>query len=440
MSRMLKVLLFLCVAAASTAAASSKKNPEIERAVKAELVGRSFTTKILVGGVIPCPQSGRNDAIKPVDTELSPDGSIRYYARANCFYQPTPGVLDLGVFFDATRGYVAASFSTEIPPGSSVGIQGVDFKEDRVEVRLIANGNNTAQGSGKIKYMLGSSYLTWSADQLMEVIARGIAIPAYEKLSQVKTEFELLRGNLQQAESKYNSAGADNAAKLADAIALRQVLEKLQTNRATFMALGKSDPDSGVYSKKLSSLLPEIAKLTAEARQRRVAHVRDQLKAQLPQLSEIQRQVRQKPPSSMAESQQRSDSLTQYSTLLGERQKLLDELQSENEAPAPEDVKLMNESKVEIETGHKALEQGHQQLELSDLTSQYGQLTKKHAQLLDAYSRAFGTSKERPALQDLIAVLGQMVANRDRAAGLGDKTAPAQLIKCRAEAEKYKRK
>jgi len=440
MSRMLKVLLYLCVAAASTAAASSKKNPEVEQAVKAELLKKAFTTKILLGSYIPCPQSGRNDAIKPIDTELSTDGSIRYYARANCFYQPTPGVIDLGVFFDATRGYVNGGFSSEIPPGTTVWVQGVDFKEDRVEVRLSANASNGAVGSGKIKYMVGSSYLTWSTDQLMEVIARGIAIPAYEKLSQVKMEFEVLRANLQEAERKYNSPGVDTAAKLADAMTLRQVLEKLKNNRAMFMALGKSDPESGVYTKELSALLPEIAKLTEQARQERVAHLRNQLKAQLQQLSEIQRQVRQEPPSSMAEWQKRSDSLTQYSTLLGDRQKLLDELQSENEAPSTEDVKLMNESKVEIDTCQKALEQGHQQLELADLTSQYGQLTKKRAQMLDTYSRAFGTSKEKPALQDLVAVLGQMVANRDQAAGLGDKTAAAQLIKCRTEAEKFKRK
>jgi hypothetical protein len=100
----------------------------------------------------------------------------------------------------------------------------------------------------------------------------------------------------------------------------------------------------------------------------------------------------------------------------------------------------MDESRAEIETVRKALEDGHQQLELSDLTSQYGQMTKKRAQMLDAYSRAFGTPKEKAALQELIAVLGQLVTNRDRAAELGDKTAATQLIKCRAEAEKYKRK
>ena len=81
MPRMLKVVLILCVAAASAAAAPPKKNPDVERAVKSELVSKVFTTKILVGSYIPCPKcqsSGRNDAIKMVDTELSPDGSIKY--------------------------------------------------------------------------------------------------------------------------------------------------------------------------------------------------------------------------------------------------------------------------------------------------------------------------------------------------------------------------
>jgi len=435
---MLKVLLFLCVAAAFAAAAPPKKNPDVEQAVKSELVSKMFTTKILVGSYIPCQNSSilhaaRNDAFKMVDTELSPDGSIKYYARANCFY---PG----GMMFDATKGYVAAHFSSEIPPGTSVWVRGVDFKEDRIEVRLSANNSDNSEGSGKIKYMLGASYRTLSEDELMEAINHGIQIPAYEKLDQLKTEFEALCVTLQKSENYYNSLGGSAASKLRSAISLRQVLEKIQKNRAEFTAMGKSDPQAGVYSEKLSTLAPEIARLTEEARKERVAHVRDQLQAQLPELSEIQTQIRQKPPSSLAEWQQRSDSVAGYSTLLDERQKLLDGLQNENEAPSPEDVKYMNDSRVEVETSQKALEPEHQQLELADLTSQYDQLTKKHAQMLDLYSRAFGTAKERAALQDLIAVLGQMVTNRDQAARLGDKTAATQLIKCQAEAEKYKKK
>jgi hypothetical protein len=432
---MLKVLLILCVAAASAAAAPPKKNPDVEQAVKSELVGKTFATKILVGSYIPaCSRSGRNNAVKMVDTELSPDGAIKYYARANCFY---PG----GFILDATRAYVSeGELSGKILPGTSVWVRGVDFKEDRIEIGLSTNKNNAAEGSGKIKYMLGASYRTLSEDELMEAINHGIQIPAYEKLDQLKTEFEVLRVNLQEIESRYNAPGGTPVSKLADAIALRQVLEKLQKNRTEFAAMGKSDPQAGVYSEKLSALVPEITRLTEEEHKERVAHVRDQLQAQFTELSEIQTQIRQKPPSSLAEWQQRSDSLARYSTLLGERQKLLDGLQNENEAPSPEDVKYMNDSRVEVETGQKALELEHQQLELADLTSQYDQLTKKHTQMLDLYSRAFGTAKERAALQDLIAVLGQMVTNRDRAAKLGDKTAATQLIKCQAEAEKYKRK
>jgi hypothetical protein len=88
----------------------------------------------------------------------------------------------------------------------------------------------------------------------------------------------------------------------------------------------------------------------------------------------------------------------------------------------------------------KALESSHQHLEIADLTSQYSQLTKKRTQMLDAYSRAFGTPRERAVLQDLIALLGQIVANREQAATLGDKTAATQLIQCQKDEEKYKRK
>jgi hypothetical protein len=434
---MLKVLLILCVAAVSTVAAAPKKNPDVEKTVKSELVGKSFATKILVGSYIPCQNSSilhaaRNDAIKMVDTELSPDGSVKYFARANCSY---PG----GMMFDAVKGYVPASFSSQIDPGTSVWVRSVDFKEDRVEINLSTNNSNSAEGSGKIKYMVGPDYHSWPADQLMESIAQGITIPTYERLIQLKSEYDTHCVNLQKSENYYNSIRGPAAAKLRSAISLRQVLEKIQKNRAEFTAMGKSDPDAGVYSEKLSALAPEIARLTEEARKDRVAQLRNQLQAQLPKLTEVQNQVREKPPSSLDEWQQRKKSLDMYSNLLDERQKLSDRLRKENETPSQEDYKYMDESRAEIETVRNALEQGHQQIELADLTSEYRQLAKKHDQLKDAYSLAVATFKERAALQNFIAVLDKMVANRERAAELGDKTAATQLTRCRAEAAHYRR-
>lgn len=437
MVRTLKVLLILCMAVAAAGAAPPKKNADVEQAIKSELVGKAFYTKILVGSYIPCPpnlnSSGRNDAIKMIDTELPTDGPVRYLARSGCFF---PG----GMSLDFVKNYVPADFSGQLLPGTTVWVRGVDFRDDRVEVRLSAYNNDNAEGSGKIKYMVGTNYRSWSADQLMEVIDRGIVIPAYEKMDQLKTEFEVLRGELDEAEKEYNLPGGTADSRLTKAIALRQVLEKLQKNRAEFAAMGKSDSQAGVYSEKLNALAPEIARLTEEARKERVAHIRDQLQAQLQELSRIQTQIRQKPPSSLAEWQQRSDILATYSTLLDIRQKLLDGLRSENEAPLPEDVKFMSESRAEIETDRKALSLGHQQIELADLTAQYSQMTRKRTQMLDAYSRAFGTARETPALHDLIAVLDQIVTNRDRAAALGDKAAATQLIQYQAETRKYKRK
>lgn len=153
----------------------------------------------------------------------------------------------------------------------------------------------------------------------------------------------------------------------------------------------------------------------------------------------------------MGEWQQKSDNLDKYSTLLNERQKLLDELQNEKEPPSPDNVKIISESRVEIQAARAslqnehqqielALQNEHQQIELADLTARYRDLTEKRKQMLNAYLLAFGTAKEKAALQNLIAVLDQMVTNRDRAATLGDKTAATQLTQCRAEAEKYKRK
>jgi len=441
--------MLILFAVAAGAAAASSKNPAVEREVKAELISKTyselrtkvFMTKILVGGYVPCPQSGRNNAVEMVDTELSPNGSIRFYARANCFYPTNPGVMDLGVYFDKAKGYVSPrQFSGEIPPGTSVWVRGVDFKDDRIEVRLSTNNTDNFAGSGKIKYMLGKNYQTWSADEVMEAISQGIRIPAYEKLDQLRAEFEALRVSLEQAENQYNVPGGTAASRLANAIALKQVLENLQKNRAEFTAMGKTDPQAGVYSEKLSALAQEITKLEEEVHEDRVAQVRGQLQAQIPALSAIQSQVRQNPPSTMAEWQQRSDSLDKYSALLDERQKLFDKLKSENEAPSPEDTKNMNESRAEIQTDRASLQNEHQQIELADLTAQFRELTRKRAQMLDAYSRAFATPKEKSALQSLIAVLDEMVENRDRAAGLGDEAAQTQLIKCRAEADKYKRK
>jgi uncharacterized protein (DUF1501 family) len=111
----------------------------------------------------------------------------------------------------------------------------------------------------------------------------------------------------------------------------------------------------------------------------------------------------------------------------------------------------MSESRAEIQTTRASLQNEHQQIELAlqnehqqaelaDLTTQYRDLTEKRKQMLNAYLLAFGTAKEKVAKQNLIAVLDQMVANRDRAAALGDKTAATQLTQFRAEAEKYKNK
>lgn len=440
MNRMLKLVLCLCVAAAPAAAAGAKKNPDVERAVKSELLKKSFTTKIVVGSYVACPNSVRADAIKPVDTELYPDGSVRYFARANCYYPVPQGVIDLGVLFDAVRFYVNGPLASQVQPGTTVLVQSVDFREDRIELNLSASGNNSAVGSGKIKYMLGANYRSMSSDEILEAIARGIVIPAYEKLVGLKLEFEVLKARLADAEAKLKSGDGTTYARLLNAMTVKDTLEKLQKNRADYTATGKVDPLAGVYTEKLNAIVPEIEQLKQQHHTEDVAAIESQLRVQLDKITEIQAQVRKKAPATQEESKQMSVNLTTYWGLLDDRQKLMDRLQSENEAVSSDDTKVMSEGRAEVLSLQKSLEQGRQQIALTDVATQYGQLTKKRAKALDNYVNAFATPKERGALQELVAVLEQMVTNRDQAATLGDKAAPAQLIKCRAELDKYKKK
>ena len=183
-----------------------------------------------------------------------------------------------------------------------------------------------------------------------------------------------------------------------------------------------------------------LEKLTQQHHKEDVAAIESQLMVQLPRLTEIQAQVRKKAPTTQEEWKQRSVNLTTYWGLLDDRQKLMDRLQSENEAVSPDDTRVMSEGRAEVLALQKSLEDGRQQIALTDLTTQYGQLTKKRAKALDGYVNAFATPKERPALQEVVSVLGQMVANREQAASLGDPAAAAQLTKCRAELDKYKKK
>lgn len=98
----------------------------------------------------------------------------------------------------------------------------------------------------------------------------------------------------------------------------------------------------------------------------------------------------------------------------------------------------MNDSRVEVETGQKDLELSHQQLELADKNSEYGQRKADYLKMKNDYSLIIDSAKRGAKRQDLIAVLGQMVTNRQRAVELGDKTAATDIKWCQDEEKRWK--
>jgi len=413
--------LLLLVSAALADAQNLDSSP-IAKTLNQLVRGKEVRTKMPIVSDLVARRSFSNAVhYAYVDTGFYEDGTVVYHVLDS--KNGTSYFVKLYVIKDTTK---------VLQPGSMIQVDWkISYLPDRIEI-----GWHSSSGSDKrgfISVMLSHGHETWPVDRIVNSLNKIITIPAI-------AEYESLRGELVNAESKYNVPGGTADFRLANAIAIRQVLEKLQKNRAEYIAMGMTDPQAGIFSDKLNALMPQIARLTEEARKDRVEQLRNQLQAQLPEISEVQNQVRQKPPSSLAEWHQRSESLARYTTLLDERQRLFAKLHEDNEAPSPDDMKTLNDSRAEIGTVNQALEQSHRRLQLADLNSQYGQLTKKRAQKLDAYTRAFGTNKERAALQDLNAVLGQIVTNREQAAALGDKTAATQLTQCRAEAAKYRRK
>lgn len=433
MARILNRIILICVAAGFTAASASAKESELEKAIKSQLLHNTFTTKILIGSFIACPHAARSDAFKMIDTELSPDGSIKYLARANCFFPH-------GFILQPSEGYVSGGFAGELDPGSTVWVRGVDFKENRIEVRVSTSNTDTADGSGKIKYMLGPGYRSWTSDHVMLAIAQGLLIPPIEKLIKVNRDFQTLTARLQEAESGYASASGSPGTRLSSALALKEVLLELEDNRAEYASLGKSDAQAGVYAEKLKTLAPQIADLSAQVQQQQVAQLRNQLNQQLQDLARIQAVLRSKAPATLAEWQQRSNSLTAYTFFINQRNTLLSELQKQGEPPSASDNKYLSDCRTEIQALQQELQQNRQQLQIAEVNSQYAHLTRQRAQMLDAYSRAFATPREKSALQNLIAVLDQLISNRNQAAQLGDTSAQTQMAKYRSEEEKYKRR
>lgn len=145
-------------------------------------------------------------------------------------------------------------------------------------------------------------------------------------------------------------------------------------------------------------------------------------------------------PASLAEWERKREALGEYRRVLAERQALFGQLQAGGQTPPAAELERLKEELNYADSVERLLAGQRQKLQLAQIDANYRDMERKRAQLLDAYTRAFGSAQERPALQTLISHLERMLENRTAAEGLGEGAAAAQASRLRTEIDKLKKR
>lgn len=427
------ISLALWIAAFVTTAAADKKSEELEARLNSEFVGKSYTTKILLGSFASYYDSAlRKDCHRLIDTEFSNDGSIRFLARRGCL----EGDLLAPPF------YVRPDAMTGVrQPKTTVWVRKIELKDNRIEFWLSSDpASNTVATYAKIKFMLGKGYQDKEYKTLVSTFARAIRVESYERILSLETEHATLTNRLNATEARYRAASRRGSDKLQVVKDLRDVLEKLAQNRLAYTAAGGTNNDGTDYLGRTKAVDREIAILEEEVRTEAIQKLRVRLQATASEAGRIKAILQSEPPTSMPEWQRRSEALTSYRRLLEEWRTLYGDLQSGGESvPVPDLEKLQQETQEATQYGD-ALERCLQRVQLVQLNTEYKEMGQRRVQLLGAYTKAFGTTQERPALQELIAHLVRMRSNREEASKWGSTTAVNEAAQLEREIEKLRKR
>lgn len=427
----------IAVAVLVSPVAADKKSDALRARLNSEFVGKSYSTKILLGSFWSYFDSSvQRNCTRLIDTEFSSDGSIKYLARHGC--------LEISLSMLPSASYIRPDVITGVQkPGTTVWVRKIDLKDDRIEFLLSTQPNSNAFATyAKIKFMLGRGYQDWEYKVLVGVFARALRIESFERLLTLEADVAALKDKLPTAEASYHAATGPASAKLKAARDLRDLLAKLAQNQSAYSAAGGTRADSADYLGRAKSLDVEIASLEAEAKKEEVAKLRVRLQANISEATQIKAVLRKEPPApaTVTEWQRRSEALARYQRVLQEREILCSDLQAAGE-PVPEtDLEKLNQEEQEATHYGEALERDRQRAQLGEVNSEYREMGRRRVQLLDAYTKAFGTPQERPALQALIAHLRRMSENRRTASKLGSATAANEAAQIEREIDKLSRR
>jgi len=427
-------LLLLLLLLAFPVAAKERASPLLTQ-LEAEFKGNEFTTKVVLANFwrYQAPDFGR-ELTRLIDTEISPSGSIKYLVRRG--HVEPYDVL-------ASPFYIRPDkITSQLPVGARVRVTKVELKDDRIELWLNGSeGRVSANQYAKLKLMLGKGFeKSYDLEAVLSIITRALRLERFERLQTLKAEYPQLKEKLATAEGRYKAAQGDARSRLQTAQQFRNVLQELVKNRTDYDSLiqAASDPERDQYARQAADLEETIQALDQEAKKQRAEEIKKTLSVEAEEAGQIKAQLQRK-PGSLSEWEQQNAALARWEELLHHRQTLHSELAETGEVAPASETAALQQGFEEIQTLRAGLEGQRQALRLAELDNQYREMDRQRRQLMDAYTRAFGTPRQRPAGEKLYIHLHQMNENRTEAQHLGSEQAAGQAAGLQKEMDRVQR-
>lgn len=247
--------------------------------LETEFAGKEFITKVTFGNSIQVFYADGTSEKRLIDTEISPDGTIKYLVRR-------------GLSLIGRRSgnfYVEQhKIDSTVAVGSRVRVLKVEMKDDRIELLLSAANEAYA----KLKVMLGESFETsYNLDAVLGIVSGALRVERFERLQAVRSQYDQLKEKLATAEGRYKAAQGDARSRLQAAQQFQNVLQELVKNRADYDSLTQtaSDPESDQYVRQIAELDKSIQALDQEARNQRAEEIRKILSSEAEQAGQSKR-------------------------------------------------------------------------------------------------------------------------------------------------------
>ena len=419
--------LLLLLLLASPVWARERASPLLAQ-LEAEFKGKEFSTKVALGNSIKVSYADGMTEKRLIDTEISPDGSVQYLVRR--------GIRLIGP--GSGNFYVSLQkIDSTVAVGSRVRVLKVEMRDDRIE--LLLSGTNDAYA--KLKVILGKGFEgSYNLEAVLGIVSRALRLERFERLQTLKAEYPQLKEKLATAEGRYKAAQGDARSRLQTAQQFQSALQELVKNRTDYDSLTQtaSDPERDQYARQAADLEETIQALDQEAKKRRAEEIKKSLSVEAEEAGQIKAQLQRK-PSSLSEWEQQNAALARWEELLHHRQTLHSELAETGEVAPASETAALQQGFEEIQTLRAGLEGQRQALRLAELDNQYREMDRQRRQLMDAYTRAFGTPRQRPAGEKLYIHLHQMNENRTEAQHLGSEQAAGQAAGLQKEMDRVQR-